>query len=1247
MVESQYPPQKSSFLKSQKLSSAAQSKTNASIGIVGKRGQAQGSSRRTAVSPLYGLPVSQSVDCGPNPQGPVFKSYPELPASIRILGNAFLENVIFKQENILIFAMNEDKGANVDYISAASLIPGHKGFMCFISSLSRKLNIKDGLQPTFQGIEQNKKKAKIMAASDLLCSLKCLGDKPVADGMRQVFNRYCERYHLRRSSVSGLVKVSNLENNPREAERISFEIKDFKLDHLSLAKGLLQIAEIYKEVDVPRSSVATRGHVSPSSPVRPATTPAIVQQPVDRVDEESGLEYIEKPLCVKITSKLGDWLNKNRATKEHFTLPIHTQGKYGCRIIVKALGKEYTAEGHSTSKQQANASACRKILNLVGEGGILGSPVPCGDAPKLQRTLLPPLFAVPTWRGFKSRIEEIGAFGEISKIADIIKEISNKYCNFDDFKRIVAALNNAYSIPNPSDEDLKSYEDDFVNLWCRAISVGGCHVQYFLDNLLSQSLNNSKTIDVSCDNWEKMIDISMYFTSFESSGTPSLSVLFNHISCWLKSKLRVYKSEFHDEYSMLYYVKWRILLALEHAASFAGEYELLGVRSNARPTAIATEISIPEDSNHLICVLHEDAFKGERPSVETEVVLMINTQWACFQSPEVLKMIKHLKPVVGIISKVNRTIGKPIKISVKLVGQRAQITGLFYFLSAMPVLHLSHENCLQITMFSSLFRNSHIRMLNGLKALCLSDPTMITKGYRFDPSIRAMLLKPRERVHTSSELSTLSAVAHGAVLQEGVFKIGWYENIATGRFRGCCEIPRRVLNTRPLTQTQSNVVLSSLVNRLTIIQGPPGTGKTHVSCAIIGAWCESDLLTMNYTSNRQILAMASSNSAAENIYQGLLSDGYTTNEVVRCLMRSGDPEYSMQDMLDSAKKAKVIVSTSIHIGNPMYNSFEFCRVLIDEAGQALEPSLLVGICRGALQMVIVGDHNQLPPTVKSRDAHSYGMGISLLERWFNDLNDDEKYDYAKKAGYDFKIRYVLDVQRRMHPSLVMWSSAMIYGGQVRSAPGGIETKAIHHVFLPNGNSRLVLVDTGTSCENKVGRSTVNEIEKDDVTNFVNRFIHTASIDQNSLGIITPYRAQQNLIRTDLGINGLGCVEVNSVDGFQGREKDVIVCSMVRSNHHGEIGFVTDLRRMNVMLTRAKSLLFVFMDINTFQRSRSTFWKHWIEWCSRSNCIQSDWRELFKPTNSRDFPIIDPATIEIQGDPERLLRPDEYEDLLCQ
>lgn len=416
-----------------------------------------------------------------------------------------------------------------------------------------------------------------------------------------------------------------------------------------------------------------------------------------------------------------------------------------------------------------------------------------------------------------------------------------------------------------------------------------------------------------------------------------------------------------------------------------------------------------------------------------------------------------------------------------------------------------------------------------------------------------------------------------------------------------------------------NEVLSA--KDVAIVHGPPGTGKTTTLVEAIAETLRRE---------SQVLVCAQSNMAVDWISEKLMERGI---EVLRVgnPMRVNDkmlsltyerrfeshPDYpqlwamrkamrsmqgkrgrgeSVHQQLDRLRNraneielrihnsimdhCRVVASTLAGSANRVLDGTTFGTLFIDEAAQALEAACWIAI-RRCRRVVLAGDHCQLPPTIKSVEALKGGLGTTLMERVV--------------ATHPEAVT-LLRVQYRMHEAIMRFSSDWFYGGRVEAHPS-VRNRSILDYDTP-----VEWIDTGVTADD-------DEDFKEDVVNAtrgrINRGEAALTIatleglverlgrhhfveERMDVGIISPYRAQvqylRRLLKHSAALKPLRqYITVNTVDGFQGQERDIIVVSLVRSNEQGQIGFLRDLRRMNVAMTRARMKLIVLGNATTLRR----------------------------------------------------------------
>lgn len=297
-------------------------------------------------------------------------------------------------------------------------------------------------------------------------------------------------------------------------------------------------------------------------------------------------------------------------------------------------------------------------------------------------------------------------------------------------------------------------------------------------------------------------------------------------------------------------------------------------------------------------------------------------------------------------------------------------------------------------------------------------------------------------------------------------------------------------------------------------------------------------------------------------------------------------------------EARVIASTLVGAANRLLDGMKFGTLFIDEAAQALEAACWIPM-RRVSRVVLAGDHCQLPPTVKSIAALKGGLGKTLMERIV-----ENKPECVT----------LLNLQYRMNEEIMKFSSDWFYGGKVATAPEIMRRKSILNLdrpiqWLDTGQMDLGADEPGSK-EQFIGENfgRVNKGEAtltlDSLQAYFTKIGKQRILDEQiDVGIISPYRAQVQylrhmIMRREFFKPFRKLITVNTVDGFQGQERDIILISMVRANENGEIGFLRDLRRMNVAITRARMKLIILGDVATL--TRHTFYKKLWEYVRKLN-----------------------------------------------
>ena len=424
-----------------------------------------------------------------------------------------------------------------------------------------------------------------------------------------------------------------------------------------------------------------------------------------------------------------------------------------------------------------------------------------------------------------------------------------------------------------------------------------------------------------------------------------------------------------------------------------------------------------------------------------------------------------------------------------------------------------------------------------------------------------------------------------------------------------------------LNSTQETAVNKVLCARdVAIVHGPPGTGKTTTLVEAIYETLHRE---------PQVLVCAQSNTAVDWISEKLVDRGvnvlrignptrvndkmlsftyerrfenhplypelwsirknlrelgsrarrgsYDEREGVRSRMsRLRDRATALEIQINAElfDGAHVIASTLVSSNHRLLNGRRFGTLFIDEAAQALEAACWIAI-RKADRVVLAGDHCQLPPTIKCHEAARGGLERTLMEKVVSN----------KPA-----VVSLLKVQYRMHEEIMKFPSQWFYNGELEAAP------EVRYRGILDWDTPIHWIDTSEMDfkEEFVGETfgRINKAEADlllsELKIYINRIGGSRILEEKiDFGIISPYKAQvqylRNKIKADASLKPYRSLfTVNTVDGFQGQERDVIFISLVRANEEGQIGFLNDLRRMNVAITRARMKLVILGEAETLK-----------------------------------------------------------------
>ncbi|KAM4017789.1 DNA-binding protein SMUBP-2 isoform 2-T2 [Anomaloglossus baeobatrachus] len=430
-----------------------------------------------------------------------------------------------------------------------------------------------------------------------------------------------------------------------------------------------------------------------------------------------------------------------------------------------------------------------------------------------------------------------------------------------------------------------------------------------------------------------------------------------------------------------------------------------------------------------------------------------------------------------------------------------------------------------------------------------------------------------------------------------------------------------------LDNSQKEAVVFSLNQReIAIVHGPPGTGKTTTVVEIILQAVKQGL---------KVLCCAPSNVAVDNLVERLavykekilrlghparLLESLQHHSLDAVLARSDnaqlvaeirkdidmtyakmkklqsrDEKSSFKSeiralrkelkereeaaMMETLKNANVILATTTGASpdGPLKllpdNYFDL--VVIDECAQALEASCWITLLR-AKKCILAGDHKQLPPTIISHEAAAKGLSRSLMERVIEKYGD--------------RVVKMLTVQYRMHDCIMQWASHALYGGKLESHSSVSQhlLKGLQGVTITDETSiPLLLIDTAhcglfeIDIEDEQSKGNPGEVRLVDLHV---QALTSAGVKAHDIAVIAPYNLQVDLLRQCLRQRHPD-LEIKSVDGFQGREKEAVILSFVRSNAKGEVGFLAEERRINVAVTRARRHVAVICDSHTVQNNK--------------------------------------------------------------
>lgn len=451
-----------------------------------------------------------------------------------------------------------------------------------------------------------------------------------------------------------------------------------------------------------------------------------------------------------------------------------------------------------------------------------------------------------------------------------------------------------------------------------------------------------------------------------------------------------------------------------------------------------------------------------------------------------------------------------------------------------------------------------------------------------------------------------------------------------------------------LNPSQLNAVKQAQLSKeIAVLHGPPGTGKTTTIVQIIKQllkngekilvtapsnmavdWLSEKLINEKITLIRLGNPVRVSNSIIDNTLESKVtnhpesklikkwrSEYQTTIKKAKQYKRSFDEDARLErkQLFAEAKKlresiqttekliidqiissADVISCTLTGAGDRLLNKYHFGTAIVDEAAQSLEPLSWI-VALKADKILLAGDPCQLPATVKNPKAIRLGLDKSLLEKCIDN-------------GIDASF---LDTQYRMNEPIMNFSNSYFYKEKLKAH----SSNAQHSI--PNFEQFLFFDTAGTGMNELVSdtKGKSNPEEASLLLKFLKIQLGKIEADSDqflSIGILSPYSDQvallKELVETDSTLKAIKGLRVNTIDSFQGQEKDIIFISLVRSNEKSEIGFLKDYRRMNVAMTRARKSLVIFGDSATI--SNDNFYNQLIQYSESINAYRSAWELLY-------------------------------------
>ncbi|KAK4182258.1 RNA dependent RNA polymerase-domain-containing protein [Podospora australis] len=387
-----------------------------------------------------------------------------------------------------------------------------------------------------------------------------------------------------------------------------------------------------------------------------------------------------------------------------------------------------------------------------------------------------------------------------------------------------------------------------------------------------------------------------------------------------------------------------------------------------------------------------------------------------------------------------------------------------------------------------------------------------------------------------------------------------------------------------LNSSQNTAVEAAIRSSLTCLWGPPGTGKTETIVQVI-------LALQGALPDSRILVTAPTHNAVDNVLRRYISASprigplrvstearkvaedlrkFTLDAMAGVDLNAERNRKAINEAKKRVKKSQIVFTTGIGSGLGLLRGQCFDVVIVDEASQQTEPVSLVPLVKGCQKAILVGDHVQLRPTVQQA-SQSVEFDRSLFERLFTSDSKGVK-------------RTMLDTQYRMHDSICSFSSKEFYEGKLLTGipPSSRPLSPSKFPWPRSDSKRMVFVECAASEEFGKSKTNVGQAE---ICVAICKLLNTNLVDTTTqtIAVLTPYAKQVELLSKKL--SGISTVEVSSIDGFQGREADIVVFVTVRCNLDRQLGFMDDFRRMNVAMTRAKAGVIVIGNKETLVNSQ--------------------------------------------------------------